>query len=714
MEFMLSGYDSASVGAADDDNDNLLEVRALGRPFTGFAHSLGRSITGTPFQTLDPAEDEIIGDTSINRPRSLFSGRERPVIIDPDLPRRWLRSCLEDHKDICPLNRRQNRTASTFRLIDTSTKAVVEFRGHRLGDIQYVALSCIWGNGHKITPRHDTVTQLQLTGSLPVAGPQTVLDAIKFTSDMGIRYLWVDAFCIIQDDENDKAAQLQLMAEIYQYALFTIVAAAGNNAQAGLPGISIPREAVQQKVLVKKAESPELAPIWLISTLAPRDKMREYAWSTRGWTLQEKVLSRRVLTFTDKRLLWRCRQCKKWEEIDTETASDLSCSLRYEGTGGRSLDLDPFMEPNPSRIGQAEITASPWQNLSSLISEFARRDLIVQGDAHDAASAILREYTIQTGVQFLWGLPADARFELALCWHYTTKPSELDPHAGKPLRRRQEYTTLPTTSLQQRRSRAGRGWGGEGRLICRIWIIPKCWFHQADSQNTRPEDIETPIVAYVLKNTPLELVRTSTLTPEADTHAPTSHKQNDDPDASLVTLDMIVTELPDLTFDRLSLIPDDQILFFWAETAHFFLSPLSKSNHSSDRGRPIYDEKGEYCGDVGPLPGAVGAVDDDADEEDDFGRDSSSARDAKGTSTSTSNNNQRAEFIALRRFTYICLVLQVERREGIVYRRPNSVICSPLLFMLHTRLFHLGVWIESMNKRHSKLLDAAPGGMQCE
>ncbi|KAK3334281.1 hypothetical protein B0H65DRAFT_446957 [Neurospora tetraspora] len=28
----------------------LLEVHALGRPFTGFAHSLGRSITGTPFQ----------------------------------------------------------------------------------------------------------------------------------------------------------------------------------------------------------------------------------------------------------------------------------------------------------------------------------------------------------------------------------------------------------------------------------------------------------------------------------------------------------------------------------------------------------------------------------------------------------------------------------------------------------------------------------------
>ncbi|KAK3345500.1 hypothetical protein B0H65DRAFT_466876 [Neurospora tetraspora] len=75
---------------------------------------------------------------------------------------------------------------------------------------------------------------------------------------MGIHYLWVDAFCIIQDDENDKAAQLQLMAEIYQYALFIVVAAVGNDAQAGLPGVSIPREAIQQNVLVKKAESPEL------------------------------------------------------------------------------------------------------------------------------------------------------------------------------------------------------------------------------------------------------------------------------------------------------------------------------------------------------------------------------------------------------------------------------------------------------------------------
>ncbi|KAK3396988.1 HET-domain-containing protein [Sordaria brevicollis] len=581
------------------------------------------------FQTLDPVGDELLSDSeSGERQRGLFSGRERPAIIDPYLPRRWLTTCLEDHKDTCPLHRSEDRRASTFRLIDTSTRAVVEFTNHRLGDVQYAALSYVWGNGHKTTLRRGTLTQLQLMNSLRVAGPQTVLDAIKFTSDMKVRYLWVDAFCIIQDDDDDKAAQLQLMAEIYQSALFTIVAAAGNDAQAGLPGVCISSEPLQQKVRVKKEENPDMGSLWLIQTLAPRDNMGDYAWSTRGWILQEKVLSRRVLTFTDKQLLWRCQQCKKWEEINTEADhSELPCSLRYRANGGHSPDIDPVTEPSLLHMGQGETTASPWQTLSSLISDFARRNLTVQGDAHDAFSAILKEYTNQTGVQFLWGLPADARFELALCWHYTTKPSELDPHAGKPLQRRQELTTLPSTSLQQRVPFPSWSWlGWRGPID-----MPDLEYTQV-LVSPRSEEIENPIVAYVLKNTPPRLVKTSTLTPDSSIQ-PTKKDSKE----SVVTLDMVMAEIPDLTFTRLSTIPDDQLLFFWTETARFFLSPPP---NQFDRGRSVFNEKGEYCGDVGPLPGAEIAT----------------------------SENQHAEFIAVRRFTYICLVLQVERRDGIAYR----------------------------------------------
>jgi hypothetical protein len=44
------------------------------------------------------------------------------------------------------------------------------------------------------------------------------------TWNLGLRYLWVDALCIIQDDSTDLASELAKMADIYEGALFTIAA----------------------------------------------------------------------------------------------------------------------------------------------------------------------------------------------------------------------------------------------------------------------------------------------------------------------------------------------------------------------------------------------------------------------------------------------------------------------------------------------------------
>jgi len=56
---------------------------------------------------------------------------------------------------------------------------------------------------------------------------------------MGERYLWVDALCIIQDDSMDKEWQIARMGSIYSSAVFTIVAACGVDADAGLPGVRL-------------------------------------------------------------------------------------------------------------------------------------------------------------------------------------------------------------------------------------------------------------------------------------------------------------------------------------------------------------------------------------------------------------------------------------------------------------------------------------------
>lgn len=54
--------------------------------------------------------------------------------------------------------------------------------------------------------------------------PKTIQDAIKVTQKLGLRYLWVDAFCIVQDSPKDLAKEIDAMGTTYNQATITIAA----------------------------------------------------------------------------------------------------------------------------------------------------------------------------------------------------------------------------------------------------------------------------------------------------------------------------------------------------------------------------------------------------------------------------------------------------------------------------------------------------------
>lgn len=353
-----------------------------------------------------------------------------------------------------------------FRLIDVKTKAVVQLANVHIADFEYIALSYVWGSAQRLVMNLGNMDNLGEPGALNGTVSETIEDAMSLTAMLGIQYLWVDALCILQDDPLDKSHQLPFMDQVYRYSQLTIIAAAGADAEAGLPGLSEPRALREHIIKVKDgtAESPDihLAGALKIRPMWHSNCLFDTTWRTRGWTLQEKAVSRRTLTFTPTQIYWHCREATWMEGIFSETS--LVKPMLYDST----METE-FLRIN-SKMGEAETfddsLESAWEQLRAQIVEFSARHLTNPGDALDAFSAILQEFRRTTGENFLWATPV-TRFELGLCWNQAA-PIVQGASVGSPLARRTELTTLPTTSLSCRvpfPSWSWLGWMG-GAEVC--------------------------------------------------------------------------------------------------------------------------------------------------------------------------------------------------------------------------------------------------------
>jgi len=119
-----------------------------------------------------------------------------------------------------------------------------------------------------------------ITGDHLEDAPRTIEDSITVTKALGYRYLWVDRYCIPQNDPQLKHRLIQAMDVIYKSSAVTFIAAAGQGPDYGLPGVSPG---------LRKAEAPtKIGPL----ILTPGDNsnfevaFRSSKWNSRGWTYQ--------------------------------------------------------------------------------------------------------------------------------------------------------------------------------------------------------------------------------------------------------------------------------------------------------------------------------------------------------------------------------------------------------------------------------------------
>ena len=137
----------------------------------------------------------------------LISTLAEPISPLPDadsvisLARMWLSDCTENHKCYSVKTRPVLPTRIIAINMERDGDARIMLGNGRGGD--YLALSYCWGAGphpHSLTTRN----RQQYMTSLPINDlPNTLANAINITRRLGLQFLWIDALCIVQDDNRD-------------------------------------------------------------------------------------------------------------------------------------------------------------------------------------------------------------------------------------------------------------------------------------------------------------------------------------------------------------------------------------------------------------------------------------------------------------------------------------------------------------------------------
>ncbi|KAH6657652.1 heterokaryon incompatibility protein-domain-containing protein [Truncatella angustata] len=334
-----------------------------------------------------------------DRPIRHFGQVVDPGEINWGMVREWLKTCASLHygSQICqnPTTRGTTKGTGnhmsplTLRAIDVDQACVVTLPN----DAPYIALSYVWGKDQHIKLKRDNITSVE-TPSYFLAGEnapsKTIVDAMQASRYLGYRYLWVDALCIVQDDAQNIRANVESMQQIYSGAALTMVAAAGHDADFGIPGVS------GQCLRTKQQRHLTLNEVTISNRL--ESTLNITHWNTRGWTFQERILSARLLNFTTAQVSFQCDRGCNCEEQFHSSLDNTGLFIQYDHN--TQLDFETY---------------DIFEVYALAVNAYTDRYLTDPMDKVRAFDGILHVLKEPFEGSFFYGLPV-TMFDAALLW----------------------------------------------------------------------------------------------------------------------------------------------------------------------------------------------------------------------------------------------------------------------------------------------------------
>ncbi len=329
--------------------------------------------------------------------------------FDAGLARDWLASCLSSHKCHAAISSFSKITPSRLIEIKSTggdlTTRLIDYSGATC--FGYAALTYRWPkNEAHVTVTHNI--QARLSSIPPHSLPATILDAVRITNALGLHYLWVDSLCIAQDSRSEWEVECTKMASIYANAIVTLAASGTTGMMRDSTSYPLPNACTLEYYDCERLPVGGLKVRFAGSQLineaevsgrhfAPNSSRRENRppLETRAWTLQEQLLSSRVLLFDqDKRqkMRWRCAGGRRMESLHGWLENDPS---------SYAMGFEKDLALNQPQAQMAGHLYSLWQRV---LDDLWQRDLTYPMDLLPALSGVAGMIQRLTGDTYLAGL----------------------------------------------------------------------------------------------------------------------------------------------------------------------------------------------------------------------------------------------------------------------------------------------------------------------
>ncbi|KAK1062703.1 hypothetical protein LTR74_010018 [Friedmanniomyces endolithicus] len=298
--------------------------------------------------------------------------------------RAWLRICEQHDTCNCWAQINGLDIGLPLRLLDVGQRSGrTDFRlvyGEMLApqESRYMTLSHCWGV-EPILKLTSANLDAFCNGMSETQLPKSFQDAISIARYLDIRYLWIDALCILQDSSLDWKIQAQTMAQVYSGSYLNIAASDSSNSSGGI--FSERDKTLPVRFTVPLKYTPRADNILLCHFDAFEIDMMRSPLNRRSWVMQERYLAPRVVHYTRHMVYWECT---------ASTASEALPPALESGFGDirqlKKLDARVLQTHNLS----SEVTQAVYALWDNLVALYTRSNLTYGSDKAVAIQGVAK------------------------------------------------------------------------------------------------------------------------------------------------------------------------------------------------------------------------------------------------------------------------------------------------------------------------------------